>query len=216
MRFSGMLVRHPEWWIKNIISDLHTAIYYDDKNQPKGYILYSIKELKMDIEEFVALNGEARKGLCNFICQHDSMIKELVITTYERDPLIYSLQNPSIKIELLPYFMVRILDAEGFLKRYPFNWAEIRDGISIKISDPYASWNDKTFFLKDKKVYIIEKDSKDQKGITLSINALSTILFGYKRPCELYEIGHIIGSEDEIQKLENVIPQQQTFFNDFF
>ncbi|MFC4322888.1 GNAT family N-acetyltransferase [Litchfieldia salsa] len=216
LRFSGMLVRTKDWWLKNVIDDSNLAIYYNHENQPNGYILYSIKDKKMNIEEFVALNGEARNGLWNFICQHDSMINELVITTNEQDPLLYSLHNPAIKIERSPYFMVRIIDVEKFLKQYTFNWTAGPQELRLKVADPYATWNEKTFILKDQKVAITENNSNDHNCVSVSINALSTMLFGYKRPMELYDIGHIIGTVEEIQKLERLVPQQQSFFNDFF
>ncbi|WP_078546581.1 GNAT family N-acetyltransferase [Litchfieldia alkalitelluris] len=216
-RFSGMLVRHNEWWKKNVIDDLKGAIYYDVLNSPKGYLLYSIKNSKMEIEEFIALDGEAKKGLWNFICQHDSMINELVITTYDNDPFFFSINNPMIKTELSPYFMVRIVDVISFLQQYQFDWPMmgIEQSVILKVTDNFANWNEGFFKVSNEKV-IHEINANKEDVINLSINALSAMLLGYKRPKELFELGIIQCKEKEMIKLESLIPKNKPFFNDFF
>ena len=54
------------------------------------------------------------------------------------------------------------------------------------------------------------------KGIKLDINALSTILLGYKHPLELNELELISGSEEEIQAFEKIVPVREAFIYDFF
>ncbi len=54
------------------------------------------------------------------------------------------------------------------------------------------------------------------KGIKLDINALSTILLGYKRPLELNELELINGSEEEIRTFEKIVPVREAFIYDFF
>ena len=54
------------------------------------------------------------------------------------------------------------------------------------------------------------------KGIKLDINALSTILLGYKRPLELNELELISGREEEIQAFEKIVPVREAFIYDFF
>jgi predicted acetyltransferase len=173
----------------------------------------------MTVEEFVALNGEARSGLWNFVCQYDSIVKELEITTHERDPLLFSLPEPRVKAELTPYFMVRIVDVESFLNQYPFDWSKGRDSVVLHISDTFAPWNNRTVWLSDGDVAIIGEEAQAKyadRGVRLNINGLSTVLFGYKRPQELQEIGLLAGTEEEIRAFERLIPPLQPFFYDFF
>lgn len=213
-QFSGMLIRDRDWWA-SVIDDLHTAIYYDYSQQPSGYILYSIKDSKMVVEEFVALNHEARNGLWNYICQHDSMVKEVEMTTYENEPLFFSLKNQTYKKEIYPYFMVRIVDVKPFLQSFEFDRSRLSGEVSLHITDPYAPWNERTYLI-DKTGVVVEDKKEQLNGIHLNITALSTILFGHKRPIELYQIGLISGDVEDIQKLENLIPHRQGFFYDFF
>lgn len=213
-RFSGMLVRNEKWWLQAVYDDLTLAIYYDENQTAAGYMLYKIENYKMTVEEFVPLHNEARNGLWNFICQHDSMIKDLEMTVSENEPLLYTLQEPRVKTEIKPYFMGRIVDVEQFLKQYELNWNNVQQEVILHITDSFAQWNNITVRIANHEITIIEEPI--DKGIKLDINALSTILFGYKRPLELNELKLISGSEEEIRAFENVVPVRKPFIYDFF
>ncbi|QBJ68622.1 GNAT family N-acetyltransferase [Bacillus anthracis] len=213
-RFSGMLVRNEKWWLQAVYDDLTLAIYYDENKTAAGYMLYKIEKSKMTVEEFVPLHNEARNGLWNFICQHDSMIKELEMTVSENEQLLYTLQEPRVKTEIKPYFMGRIVDVEQFLKQYELNWNNVQQEVILHITDSFAQWNNITVRLANHEITIIEEPM--DKGIKLDINALSTILFGYRRPLELNELELISGSEEEIRAFENVVPVRKPFIYDFF
>ncbi|MEH7226242.1 GNAT family N-acetyltransferase [Bacillus sp. JJ1566] len=209
-QFSGMLVREDDWW-RSVVDDLNIAIYYDSEQKPTGYILYETKDNKMTVEEFVPVNFEARRGLWNFICQHDSMISELEMTTYEKEPLFFALKmQKTVKREVSPYFMVRIVDVESFLKEYKFARNE---ELKLQVADPFAPWNEKTFLIKEGEVRV----TKEKEGaLKLSINALSTALFGHKRPTELFAAGMIDGAENNLEAFEKMIPTRPAYMYDFF
>lgn len=213
-RFSGMLVRNEKWWLQAVYEDLTLAIYYDENKTAAGYMLYKIENYKMTVDEFVPLHNEARNGLWNFICQHDSMIKELEMTVSENEQLLYTLQEPRVKTEIKPYFMGRIVDVEHFLKQYELNWNNVQQEVILHITDSFAPWNNVSVRLANYEITIIEETM--DKGIKLDINALSTILLGYKRPLELNELELISGSEEEIRAFENVVPVHKPFIYDFF
>ncbi|MCC2471749.1 GNAT family N-acetyltransferase [Bacillus pacificus] len=213
-RFSGMLVRNEKWWLQAVYDDLTLAIYYDENKTAAGYMLYKIEKSKMTVEEFVPLHNEARNSLWNFICQHDSMIKELEMTVSENEQLLYTLQEPRVKTEIKPYFMGRIVDVEQFLKQYELNWNNIQQEIILHITDSFAPWNNVSVRLANYEITIIEEPM--DKGIKLDINALSTILLGYKRPLELNELELINGSEEEIRAFEKIVPVREAFIYDFF
>ncbi|HFJ9286280.1 GNAT family N-acetyltransferase [Bacillus cereus group sp. N11] len=214
-RFSGMLVREKNWWLQVVYDDLALAIYYDENKTAAGYMLYKIENYKMTVEEFVPLHNEARNGLWNFICQHDSMIKELEMTVSENEPLLYTLQEPRVKTEVKPYFMGRIVDVEQFLKQYELSWNNVQQEVILHITDSFAPWNNITVRLANHEITIMKEETID-KGIKLDINALSTIMLGYKRPLELSKLELISGSKEEIRTFENVVPVREAFIYDFF
>ncbi|PFT47902.1 GNAT family N-acetyltransferase [Bacillus thuringiensis] len=213
-RFSGMLVREKNWWLQAVYDDLTLAIYYDENKRAAGYMLYKIENYKMTVEEFVPLHNEARNGLWNFICQHDSMIKELEMTVSENEPLLYSLQEPRVKTEIKPYFMGRIVDVEQFLKQYELNWNNVQQEVILHITDAFAPWNNVAVRLANHEITIVEETT--EKGIKLDITALSAIMLGYKRPLELNELELISGSDEAIRSFENLVPVRKPFIYDFF
>ena len=213
-KYTGMLVRDTNWWLQSVYSDLHAAVYYENE-EPTGYILYEVKNSKMIVEEFVPLTNDARIGLWNYICQHDSMINELEMITPVDEPLFFTLQEPRINQQFKPYFMVRIVDVEAFLNQYPFNWNN-NEELLLKITDPYAPWNEKTYVLKNHEVSVVQGNVNQSQTIQMSIQTLSAILFGYKRVSEMYQLEHILGEEKAVQQFENIIPKQKSFFYDFF
>ncbi|AIK31403.1 sterol carrier domain protein [Bacillus anthracis] len=142
------------------------------------------------------------------------MIKDLEMTVSENEPLLYTLQEPRVKTEIKPYFMGRIVDVEQFLKQYELNWNNVQQEVILHITDSFAQWNNITVRIANHEITIIEEPI--DKGIKLDINALSTILFGYRRPLELNELELISGSEEEIRAFESVVPVRKPFIYDFF
>jgi predicted acetyltransferase len=218
--YMGMLVRDVTWWKNNIYDDGQIAVYYDKSGEAKGYSLYEVKERKMDVQEFTALNKEARIGLWNFICQHDSMVDSVSILTSNHELLPFILQQPKVKAEVTPYFMARIVDAEQCLQKYQFNHGN--DKVFIHLEDEYAPWNNGSYLIGNGEVKVFkEKQGSNcvqppQRGVRMDVNSLTAILFGYKRPTELFELGYLKGLESEIVVLEKLFPYSKSFFYDFF
>lgn len=220
-RHSAMLSRDKDWWKKNIYGPQTAAVYYNAANEAEGYLLYEVKNEIMKVEEYVSLSHEARTGLWNFICQHDSMVEKVEIKTSVHDPFPYFLIEPKQKTEVHPYFMGRIVNAEKALKSYPFFNREGKNVI-LHLVDSMASWNAGTYIIGNNEVsfFPVKPDSlctkPAERGLHLDVNALTALLFGYKRPSELYEMGMIQGKAEEVMELEKKIPPFKPFFYDFF
>jgi predicted acetyltransferase len=218
--YLGMLVRDVTWWKNSIYDDGQIAVYYDKSGEARGYIVFEVKERKMDVQEFVALDKEARAGLWNFICQHDSMVENVSILTSNHELLPFILQQPKVKTEVTPYFMARIVDAEQCLQKYQFN--VVTDKVFIHLEDEYAPWNNGSYLITNGEVKVYKEKpggkcaQPPQRGVRMDINSLTSLLFGYKRPAELFELGYLKGPESEIPVLEKLFPQSKPNFYDFF
>lgn len=220
-QFNGMLIRTSEWWMDHVIdNDSQMAVFYNSSNQAKGYILYKVKDRKMDVEEWISLNHEARVGLWNFICQHDSMVENVSLTLPAHDPFPYFIQQPKVSMELQPYFMARIVNVEECLNRFTFNMES--ESVFLHLEDTFAPWNNGTYLIGSGQIKVFKEKSGSQcvqpprRGIHLTINELSAIIFGYKRPIELYQMGYLKGKEEEIQHFEKLMPNIKSSFYDFF
>jgi predicted acetyltransferase len=216
----GMLVRDDKWWKNNVYGDAQIAVYFNENAEAKGYLLYNIKERKMDVQELVYVNNEARCGLWNFICQHDSMVEEVTILTSTHENLPFILHQPKVKMEVSPYFMARIVDVEKCLDKYQFQSGP--EKVFLHIEDSYAPWNNGSYLIGNSELKVFkEKQGSNcvqppQRGIRIDINSLAAILFGYKRPLELYEMGYLKGSEMEAAIFEKLVPLNKPYFYDFF
>lgn len=212
-QFIGMLDRTHERWKTNKIKDLAVAIYYNPEQLPQGYMIYEMKDEKMRVEEFIVNTHEARTGLWNYICQHDSMLKELEMYLEDRDPLLFHILDPKGRIEKRGYAMVRIVDVLPFLKVYPFQWGQ-GDSINLCIEDEHAPWNNGTFTISSNEM--IKVDSQEFKGLKLTINHLSALLFGSITVQELSTLDSLHGKKEDIETLERILPRKRPFFLDFF
>jgi predicted acetyltransferase len=220
-RHSGMLKRDTKWWRENVYREnSQVAVYYHSENDANGYILYQVKDKKMKVEELVALDHHARIGLWNFICQHDSMVETVTLNLASQEPFPYFLPNPKVKTEITPYFMARIVDAEECLRRFPF--IQENAPLFLHLEDSHAPWNNGSYLLRNGEMKVFKEKRGGQcvhppkKGIRLTINSLSAILFGYNRPMALFEMGYLKGDKKEIELFEKMVPSMKSSFFDFF
>jgi predicted acetyltransferase len=219
---SGMLARDSDWWNSSVYGSQFAAVYYDSENVAAGYLLYEVKDNVMKVEEYVSLTNEARKGLWNFICQHDSMVDQVEVLLSVHDPFPYFLKEPKLKTEISPYFMGRVVNAEKALSNYPFLSSDTDRKVFIHLDDSAAPWNTGTYLISWEgiKFYPVKEGGScvtaPKKGLHLNINSLTAVLFGYKRPKELFGLELIKGDLEEVEHLEKIIPLFKPFFYDFF
>jgi predicted acetyltransferase len=211
-KHNGMLVRTKDWWKERSITDLWVAIYYDENKVPLGYLSYEVKNEKLKVEEFIPLTAEARYGLWNFICQHDSMINEAELVLNTNEPLPFLLKDPRVKIEKYPYFMSRIVDVERFLNNY-LNNIEFNDCVHLTVKDDNADWNNRTFKVESQGVKESEAIENDVK---MTINILTAMIFGVYSPQTLFDMGQLEGKWEDVVKLEKLTLKSSPLFYDFF
>lgn len=226
-RYAGMLDRNDEWWQKQVIKSKPgtIALYRNADGVPTGYLIYTVKGGEMTVYEMVHLDEDARRGLWCYIGNHDSMASKATFVVPVDDGLPFLLPNPRIKQEIVPYFMTRIVDVEPFLRQYEFLPGEALR-LSIQVNDPDAHWNNTMFHLnlaRDGGMPSMVMrgrgmvDDGDSDGaIRCDIQTLTAMLFGYRRPLELFAMGRLEGRDSTVQAWEERVPRQTTFLYDFF
>jgi len=222
-RFNGMLVRTENWWKERVYSKgFRFATYTNEEGNITGYIYYKIENRTLEVEEMVCLDGESRRGLWNYLCQHDSMVDHATILTNESDQLAYLLANPKVRTTVEPYFMARIVDVENFLKEYPFT-LESDETLFLHITDDQAEWNNGSYLIDREGVKVFKGDKANatcahppKRGIRCTINTLTSVLTGYQEPFFLYEAGLLEGSKEDVARLQRIRSAKETNFMDFF
>ena len=224
----GALIRGDleweEYW-RWEVDDTIVALYYNDKNEAEGYLVYVIENDVFHIKEMVYINFEARLGLWNYISAHFSMVDEVKGYNYTNEPIAFLLEDSEIKEKIRPYIMARITDVKGFINNYPFLRKPKNKKINLIIKDDMAKWNNASFMIywnEDKQTVCkriskeYKRNSKDRYIIKMDIKTLTTMLMSYKSPSYLYKIGRIEATANAIKLLESIIPKEQVYFSDYF
>ncbi len=217
----GALIRgNQEWeeyWRWENEDERTAAVYYDKDDIPQGYILYWIEEDIFHIKDIIYLNQEARVGLWNFVHAHYSMVDEVQGNIYKNDPLHFFLDDGQIKETIEPYYMARIVDVTEFLNNFPFKDSDIFTPFHFVVSDSIAEWNQGVFGLvKNESGRLTQTNEAVGKAVSLDIQTLTTMLMSYRSPSYLYRIERIQASEDTLEILEQIIPDNQPYFSDYF
>lgn len=220
MQTHGALLRDSlawnEYWLWDT-DDIIAAIYYNENDEPDGYVIYWIADEIFHIKDMIYINQEARLGLWNFIGAHFSMISKVIGNTFTDEPLAFLLEDADIKETISPYYMARIVDVEQFIAEFPFKPDTTEREWTFYLDDPLLHWNEGSFLLEISKSGVgkltrVQEKSSDK----IDIQTLTTMLLGYKRPDYLQKIGRIHCSPETVDMLEDAIEQQTPYFSDYF
>jgi predicted acetyltransferase len=214
--FTGMLIRDGQWWNQRVLKENpHIAVAYNEAHQPEGYVLYKVKEETFHVYDMAYTTTNGRKLLLQFIQNHDSMVKQVKMTASEHDNLPLLMDEPRFAQKIIPYFMARIVDVPAFLRQYPFG--DCPHSVTLHVQDAFFPENSGVYRIGNGgSVTARSAHTKQAQGISCTIQSLTAMLLGYRRPAELYELEWISGSQAEVERLEALIPEQQPYFADFF
>ena len=206
-----------EYWLWDT-DDIMAAIYYNENQEADGYIIYWLADDVFHIKDMIFNTEDARTGLWNFVSAHFSMIDKVVGDTYTDEPLAFLLEDASIKETISPYYMARIVDFQEFIARYPFRKSNIeKREWKFTLSDPIMEENQGTFILTiDKNGKAVANKVSGKSDDTISIQTMTTLLMGYKRPEYLAKIGRIKADNKTIEMLEDSIGQDIPYVSDYF
>lgn len=216
----GALIRDAlawnEYWLWDT-DDIIAAVYFNEADEPDGYVIYWISDEVFHIKDMIFLSQEARKGLWNFIGAHFSMITKVVGSTFTDEPLAFLLEDADIKETISPYYMARIVDVEAFVAEFPFKPDNIERLWHFNLTDPLLPWNEGNFVLEitfEGKGVL--RPCHERSNDVIDIQTLTTMLLGYKRPDYLNRIGRLKCSPATVDMLEDAIEQQTAYFSDYF
>lgn len=205
-----------EYWFWDS-EDIMAAVYYNENGEQDGYVIYWIENDVFHIKDMIFNNEEARIGLWNFVSAHFSMIDRVEGTTYTDELLGFLLEDASIKETISPYYMGRIVDFAAFIADYPFKPDTYDREWRFSMTDPIMECNRGSFLLRISKngqgqVQKLTEPCRD----SISIQTMTAMLMGYKRPNYLAKIGRIQTDESIIDMLEDSIEQQIPYVSDYF
>ena len=197
--------------------DIMAAIYYNESGKPDGYVIYMISNEVFHIKDMIFNNEEARTGLWNFVSAHFSMINHVEGNTFTDEPLAFLPEDAEITETISPYYMGRIVDFQNFIKNYPFKPDTVNRKWKFSLTDPIMQCNCGSFILHiDRDGNGTAEKTDELCSDTVSIQTMTTMLMGYKRPDYLAKTGRLQTDESTIDMLEDSIEQQTPYVSDYF
>lgn len=218
-RYNGMLVRDELWWQQRILTDqnMHVVYAYNEADIAEGYMIYKVIDNVLTVKEIAYKNMNALYLLYECIGNHDSMATHIKWKVAPNNLLPLLVSNPAYEQIEEPYFMARIVQIEEFLRQFTYTKA---DGFfTLYVEDEFFTENTGLYEVKireGKVEHVAEVKGSEAMTVYSSIQYVTAMFLGYKRPNELYEAGLITGEKSAIDQLEKVIPRKQTYFQDFF
>ncbi len=207
-----------EYW-KWESQDVLCAVYYNQKDEPTGYIVYYLENEVFKLKEMIYLNQEAYFGLWNYVINHFSMINEVVGYNYTNETISFQLGMDDIVEIITPNVMARIVDFENFLKIFPFDSISIHNKLHFQITDPLIENNNGDFYLhwnRKGNTLVSRTPIEDAEIIKTDIQTLCAMFLGYKSPTYLSKIEKIFTTKKAIRILEDIIPNEIPYFSDYF
>lgn len=216
--YNGMLVRSRMWWENKVLADefAEIAIAYNEQGDAEGYIIYKVRESTLTVIDTAYTSMNIYRLIHEFIGNHDSMAGKVKLVAPDNDPLPLLLDNPRFENSNHPYMMGRIVDVEGFLEKLPVTNENVV--VSLYVEDEFFEVNTGTYTIRteDGVMNVSKIAGKVNPAIECSIQQLTVMFIGQRRPTELLAIELISGDVEGVNKLEQIIPEATTFLADFF
>ncbi len=192
--------------------DIISAIYYNEDNEPKGYLFYQIAHDEFKVKELIYLNQEARKGIWNYISAHQSMVDKVTGHHYICEPIAFLLDDSEITETITPYFMARIVDVQAFLEQFPFTL--LPEAITFHVDDPLLAFNNASFTVLPN--HEVSTTLTSDHHVYCNIQTLVAMLMNYRRPRYLHKIERLKADPKTLLLLEQIVPTNEPYFSDYF
>ena len=198
--------------------------YENGQQEIEGYIIFSMEQGKIKIEEFCCTDIDIKKYFFNFLYKHRAQCSELVWRAPEKDSTLLLISEPEVECSFQPDMMVRIVDLQPVLKEY-FTLRKKKDdnfdpgsfdGLKIKVNDEWAPWNKGCFEVESEQNRVRILRNNKQPDLTVNINVLSQLLFGFINFEQAQMMDSVNVKKSRVKKLNKLFCKHPTFINDFF
>lgn len=215
----GGLLRE-DWWYDYKFKDkenYYFAIYYNEKNQAEGYLVYQFEDGKFICVRWLNLTGSAYKGLNRYIASHkDSTSRIIFEKGYDKNEGFFLDKTPIAQATIRPEMMARIVDVESFLKKSLLKNVKKSFAITIE-KDNYAPWNEGTFeLIKGDPVEICKVSSTQLPEVNISIQRLTQLLLGYISIDDLIFHELVTVEKKIVDTIRQITPKKSPILEDYF
>ena len=192
---------------------VYASIYRNALGVPRGHIVYQTSESShlprfgpnqvLTVKDFIALDLEAYRALWQYILSHD-LVGEVEMRggIGPDDPAPDLLLEPRIlRKSVSDAIWMRVVDVEKACLARPYGE---RGELTFALADTMCPWNTGTYLLEtDGRTSDIRRVDRDP-DITMTPNALATLLAGCRTPAHLDRAGRLSGSIDALRRAERI------------
>ncbi len=182
-----------------------------------GIMTYRVAGLwkEFKIRDFFYSNSLGKYLLLQFLAIHGDQVKEIHMINIKPDDTPETWINDTfwgengkiISREWVPTCMGRIVQVKMM------SGLEVGEGnISVKVTDEYCEWNNKTFLLKSDNG-VLEVSDTDQFDCEMTIQGLSAIVYGCYNLDDFEYKGWGQISEVAKQRIEKLFPKKSPFLH---
>lgn len=224
----GALIRE-DWWLDYYFSlakeAYQFAIYANEAGENEGYLIYHSSSELFTIKEWGYLSKRAFQALAKFAGSHaDSSHKFSYEAGFDGDNLSHLFSNPTIKMEIKPDMMARIVNFAAFLESYPF-LEGTQEVYYLEVIDQYGFGNDGQWRLNldatgqgriEKITDSLCAADYDDKIISGTIQKWTQLFLGAETVKELYFYRELVGDSELVYSFGARLPSGKPILEDYF
>jgi predicted acetyltransferase len=214
--YNGYILRRDKEWIK-IIRDIELdngfAYIYESNNEVQGYILYTINEKSLTIQELIHKTATAKQKLLNLALSHLGQVNQVIRKAPFWDTDYLSMFDSRGKLEKETFVMGRIHRVIGAISGIAY----IGDPFVIRVKDVFYQANSGCYEIKQRNGKAKISKVIEEPDVTMSIQTLSQLLWGYISAENAYREGRLICSNEEaLQSLSKLFPPMYNYMTEIF
>ena len=191
-------------------------VYSRDGAKLNGYILYSMSDMTINIQELIYDSLEAKLEIFRFIYSHSSQADEVIWEAPMDDNTVLLLDEPDITQAIEAFMMVRAVDVRQALASYAYPQGYAGSFI-IKVKDEHGSWNNKCFNVVVRHgAAQIETADPSLVDLEMDIQTFSQLAMGYIGLNEAVELEKAKIYSSKLDDLQAIFQKRATYLRDYF
>ena len=184
------------WDIRQQGERQHFGVYYDGEGRPRGFIGFETgsdprltPSQTIDVNDWAALDGDAYRGLWDFLAHHDLVGRVRWQRAPEDDPAPLLLLEPrELNRQTADAIWMRITDVAAALPQRPYGDA---DALTIRVVDEQCPWNEGTYVLETTGEESSVSRVETEPDLTMPASSLAVLVSGFRSASVLERAGRL-------------------------
>lgn len=208
--YHAFTLRKEEDWRKLLYehaSEKGKIWLMEDEGQPLAYLLFAMDKEKRIFEagELAYADAESQRSAFAFAAGHSTQLDTFIWASAPADAAFLEL-TPEQGVPCAPSIMGRLVSVSETLAAisYPPGSA----ALIMEIKDAAAPWNNRVWKLQTEGLQgkISPAKEGEEPEVSMDINTLTMMVFGYLNPWQLAKSGRLEGSPQAVSRLERIFP----------